>query len=208
MKVSALKIYDDLFNANPDLEVCRNDISKAFEILCECYKSEKMVLICGNGGRAADSEHIVGELMKGFRLKRIIVSEDAGRIQDKYISKNLQGALPAVSLVSQTALSTAFSNDVAADMVFAQQVYGYRKLAGALIGISTSGNATNVGNAAAVAKAFGIPSIGLTGKSGGRLDSICDVTIKVPSTEVYRVQEYHLPVYHALCAMLEAEFFE
>jgi D-sedoheptulose 7-phosphate isomerase len=219
MKESTMEIFNGLFEEYPDLETCKEDIQKAFVTIKACYENDKMVLICGNGGSAADAEHIVGELMKGFRLKRKLCEQDAASIRQavgtennhgvssEYLSDNLQGALPAVSLVSQTALATAFANDVAADLIYAQQVYGYRKLAGALIGISASGNAKNVANAAGTAKAFGIPVIGLTGKSGGILKEISDITIKVPSVEVYRIQEYHLPVYHALCAMLEEEFF-
>lgn len=192
----------------PELEKCREDIQKAFEILVDCYKKGGTVLICGNGGSAADSEHIVGELMKGFLKKRPVPAEDIKSIADSSISDNLQGALPAISLVSQTSISTAFSNDVAPDMVFAQQVYGYRNENNVLMGLTTSGNSANVVKAAKVAKAFGMKTIGMTGSKGGKLASVCDVTIKAPSDETYRVQEYHLPVYHTLCAMVEEEFFE
>ena len=171
-------------------------------------------MVCGNGGSAADSEHIVGELMKGFLKKRQISEKEKDKLKSlfpgewDYLSKNLQGALPAISLVSHPALSSAFINDVAADMVFAQQVYGYAKAGDVLLGISTSGNAKNVANAVMVARAAGMKTIGLTGGKGGFLQSLCDVTIRVPADETFKIQEYHLPVYHALCAMLEEEFFD
>ena len=192
----------------PELEACRDDMEKAFEILVECYRNGGMVLICGNGGSASDSEHIVGELMKGFLKKRPLPTEDKKTLKDPELYENLQGALPAVSLVSQTSIATAFMNDVEPDMVFAQQVYGYRNRNNVLIGLTTSGNSANVVKAAEVASAFGMKTIGMTGSTGGKLAGLCDVTIKAPSDETYRVQEYHLPVYHALCAMVEAEFFE
>jgi D-sedoheptulose 7-phosphate isomerase len=209
----AVEIINHLFDNYPQLSVCKESIEEAFLILKQSYEEGGIVLVCGNGGSAADSEHIVGELMKGFILKRKICCEDIDIIKSlfpddcEYLSTHLQGALPAISLVSQPALSSAFINDVAADMVFAQQVYGYAKKGDALIGISTSGNTMNVINAIKVAKAFGIKTIGMTGKMGGVMKELCDVTIQVPLLETYKIQEYHLPVYHAICAMLEVEFF-
>ncbi len=213
MKERVAVIFDNLFIARPDLEICRRSIADAFNILQACYRNKGKVLICGNGGSAADSEHIVGELMKGFLLKREIPDEHKNRLklafpdQWEYLSDKLQGALPAISLVSQVALSTAIANDVDQDMVFAQQVYGYGREGDVLICISTSGNSGNVVNAARVASAFGLKAIGMTGNSGGELNKLCDVVIRVPECETYKVQEYHISVYHALCAMLEAEFF-
>ncbi|HOJ11093.1 MAG TPA: SIS domain-containing protein [Clostridiales bacterium] len=193
--------------------VCREDIISAFSTIVQCYEKGGKAMVCGNGGSAADSEHIVGELMKGFILKREIPFKDKERIKAafpenaEYLAKNLQGALPAISLVSQTAISSAFINDVAADMVYAQQVYGYAREGDVLISISTSGNASNVANAVKIAKAFGVKTIGITGKSGGMLRNLCGVTIRVPAEETFRIQEYHLPVYHAVCAAVEEEFF-
>lgn len=214
MKHETKAIIEKLICDVPQLEICRNSIEEALSILKQCYSNGGKVLICGNGGSAADSEHIVGELMKGFMKKRKICCEDADKIRAcfpdecKYLSENLQGALPAISLVSQSAVSSAFINDVEPDMVFAQQVYGYGREGDVLIGLSTSGNSRNVVNAIKVAKAFGVKTIGFTGESGGIMKGLCGVTISVPAKETYRVQEYHLPVYHALCAMIEAEFFE
>lgn len=213
MKQSVEEIFNQLFEQYPQLRVCKESIKKAFLILKQCYSEGGKLLVCGNGGSAADSEHIVGELMKGFLLKREIYSKDVERIKAlfpddyAYLCGHLQGALPAISLVSQSAISSAFINDVAADMVFAQQVYGYAKRGDVLIGISTSGNAENVINAIKIAKAFNIKTIGMTGQSGGLMKEFCDITIQIPAVETHKIQEYHLPVYHAICAMLEAEFF-
>jgi D-sedoheptulose 7-phosphate isomerase len=171
------------------------------------------VLICGNGGSAADSEHIVGELMKGFKLKRPIPQTARAALARLFPEKgadladHLQGALPAISLTGHPALSSAFANDVRADMVYAQQVYGYGRPGDMLIALSTSGNSTNILNAAKIAKAFGMAVLGMTGQGGGKLSELSDVCIRVPAEETYRVQELKLPVYHALCAMLEEEFF-
>ena len=170
-------------------------------------------MTCGNGGSAADAEHITGELMKGFKLKRLLTDEQRNALisafptDGAYLADHLQQAVPAISLVSQSSLSSAFINDVAPDMVFAQQVLGYGNAGDVLLGISTSGNSKNVVNACKVARAFGIGTIGMTGEHGGKLMEICDITIRVPACETFRVQEYHLPVYHALCAMIEKELF-
>jgi D-sedoheptulose 7-phosphate isomerase len=206
-------ILDELIRDLPELSGCRTSIETGFEYLYQCYANGGKVMVCGNGGSAADAEHIVGELMKGFLLKRQLNLVDQKRLQDsipqdyRYLISNLQGTLPAISLVSQTALISAFSNDVSPDMVYAQQVYGYGRCGDVLIALSTSGNSRNVINAIKVAKAFGVHIIGLTGQDGGMMKDVSDVTIKVPTNDTYKVQEYHLPVYHALCAMLEAEFF-
>lgn len=214
MKNNVKVIFNQLFERLPELEGIRSSIEEGFEILNGCYKRGGKVLICGNGGSAADSEHIVGELMKGFMLKRPVCKEHSDALktafpeEGQYLSDNLQGALPAISLVSQSALAYAFINDVAPDMVFAQQVYGYAKEGDVLIGLSTSGNSKNVVNAIKVAKVFGMKTIGMTGEGGGVMGNLCDTVIKVPAKETYRIQEYHLPIYHALCAMIEAEFFE
>ena len=196
----------------PALSRCKANILEAFHLLKETYKNGGKVLVCGNGGSAADSEHIVGELMKSFMIKRKL----PGAMRDKlaavspdgyFIGENLEGALPAISLVSQSSLISAFSNDVSSDMVFAQQVYGYAKPGDCLIGLSTSGNAKNVIYAAYTAKAMNMKTIAITGQSGGDLKEICDVTINVPSQSTPEIQEYHLPIYHTLCMMIEREFF-
>ncbi len=213
MKVSTQKILDNTMLNYPMLESCRQQIFQAFLLLQRCFSQGGKVLVCGNGGSAADSEHIVGELMKGFLLKREIPRANIDKFKAafpdewQYFAGNLQGALPAISLVSQTAIATAFINDIAPDMVFAQLVYGYAREGDVLIGISTSGNSKNVVNAIKVARVLGVRSIGLTGKTGGVMKDHCDIVIAVPAIETFRIQELHLPVYHALCAMLETEFF-
>ena len=214
MHTQAQKHMDALLARYPALEGCAADIQSAFNGMADTFKNGGKLLVCGNGGSAADSEHIVGELMKGFLLKREIGKDarktlaDAAGADAEIICGNLQGALPAISLVSHSALSTAFSNDVAPDMVFAQQVYGYARPNDVFIGISTSGRSRNVLYAAKVANALGVRTIALTGSQGNELAAVSDITIRVPSDETPAIQEYHLPVYHALCAMVEAVFFE
>lgn len=197
----------------PDLAPCLNDIQAAFEVLRGTYQNGGKLLICGNGGSAADSDHIVGELMKGFELKRPIHDDLRQKLVEispedgTYLADHLQGALPAISLVAHSAIETAIINDTAGDVTFAQQVLGYGKQGDTLIGISTSGNSRNVGHAITVAKALGMHTIGLTGKSGGAMRDMCDVTICAPYERTLAVQERHLPIYHTLCIMLEQEFF-
>ena len=196
----------------PALNVCENDIQKTYELIKESYQNGGKLLVCGNGGSAADSGHIVGELMKGFMLRRNLPSNIQQKIKESapngdYISQNLQGALPAISLMAESPLISAFANDVAADMVFAQQVYGHARVGDCLICISTSGNAKNVLYAAETAKAMDMKTIALTGELGGALKKICDVSICAPSSVTPEIQEYHLPVYHTLCMMLEEKFF-
>ena len=193
----------ELLNRYPQLSVCEEDIIAALNLMIDTYKNGGKVLVCGNGGSASDSEHIVGELMKGFLLPRKITDE---RISPE-LREHLQGGLPAISLCSHSALMMAFINDVKPDMVYAQQVYGYAQENDLVIGITTSGNSANVVNAIRVAKDMGVKTIGLTGEKGGRLDELSDVTVKVPETETYKVQEYHLPVYHYLCAEVERILF-
>ena len=195
---------ESLYEQYPKLEVCRDDIKKAFDALVACYDCDGKVLCCGNGGSAADSEHIVGELMKGFLLYRPVNDE---RIPLE-IREKLQGALPAIALTGHPALSSAFANDVDPSVIFAQQVYGYARKGDVVLGISTSGSAKNVVNAITVAKAMGVTTIALTGEKGGKIGEIADIAIRVPECETYRIQELHLPVYHALCAAVEAHFFK
>ena len=204
---------EQLCERYPKLTSCRDSISKAYELLKACYLHSGKVLICGNGGSAADSEHIVGELMKGFKLPRkttvsyarLLRSVDAdlgGILADK-----LQGALSAIALDSHSALTTAFMNDAEPLLCFAQQVNGYGSPGDVLLAISTSGNSRNVLFATVTAKAKGMKVIGLTGAKDSKLSSFTDVCIQVPETETYMIQELHLPVYHCLCLMLESYFF-
>lgn len=192
-----------LYEKYPALKVCREDIETALELMLDTYRNGGKVLVCGNGGSAADSEHIVGELMKGFLSKRPVTDE---RIPEK-MRGNLQGSLPAISLPSQSAILSAFINDVDPEMMYAQLVYGYAKENDLLIGLSTSGNSKNVVNAIEVARSIGMKTLSLTGEKESRMSALSDVTIRVPETETYKVQEYHLPVYHYLCAEVERVMF-
>jgi len=204
---------EQLISTYPKLEVCASQIQAAFQMLRSCYQDGGKVLTCGNGGSAADAEHIVAELMKGYLLKRSIPAEMRARLQSSgpqagdYVADRLQGALTAISLVSQNALVSAIANDTAADMVFAQQVYGYGRKGDTLIGLSTSGASRNVIHAVEVARALGLRTIAFTGPTGGALKSLCDVCICAPGESTAAVQEHHLPIFHVLCAMLEEEFF-
>lgn len=216
MQHLAQEYFDTFFIENPQLESCKQIVSTTIDIIIECYKNNGTVYLCGNGGSASDSEHIVGELMKGFTLSREIDDTSIERINQLDISddkktfliNNLQMALPAYSLVSQTALITAFCNDVSPDMIFAQQIFGYGKKRDILIGLSTSGNSVNVVNAALIAKTKGVTSIAFTGNKDSALSDLCDVTIKVPSPITYRIQEFHIQLYHLICACVEIEFFK
>jgi D-sedoheptulose 7-phosphate isomerase len=204
---------DKLISRYPDLEAVRASIFEASDLLVDTYEKKKKVLICGNGGSASDSEHIVGELMKGYFLKREVPASVRAAISEcfpddaDYLADHLQGALPAISLVSQSALISAYANDVAADMVYAQQVYGYGQPGDSLLALSTSGNSTNMVNAVKVAASLGVRTIGLTSAKGGQLADLCDVCIRVPRESTPDVQELHLPIYHALCELLEGRFF-
>lgn len=202
-----------LITRYPDLEPCRDQIERAFILWKDSFTAGRKTLVCGNGGSASDSEHIVGELMKGFVKKRPLGMEFAQEAKSmfgasgEYLAANLQGALPAISLTSQQSLITAIGNDTCYDLVYAQQVYGYGKAGDVLVAMSTSGNAKNVIHAAQVAKLKSMVTIGFTGRDGGELAELCDVTIKVPDIETYRIQERHLAIYHTLCLMLEEAFF-
>ena len=194
----------ELLNRYPELDFCEKDIKKALDLMIDTYRNGGKVLVCGNGGSASDSEHIVGELLKGFMLKRPVEDE---RIPAE-LRKGLQGSLPAISLPSQCAILTAFINDVDPMMMYAQLVYGYAKKEDLFIGLSTSGNSLNVVNAAKVAKAMGIKTLAFTGKNESKLSEICDVSVRVPQIETYKIQELHLPVYHYLCQEVEKTFFD
>jgi D-sedoheptulose 7-phosphate isomerase len=197
----------------PQLERCEEDINKAYKLLKACFQGGGIVMTCGNGGSAADSEHIVSELMKGFKLKRAIPDAEKARLRKlfdedgEYIGQHLQGTLPSISLASNTSLITAVANDTAADMIFAQQVYGHGKKGDVLICFSTSGNSLNILRAIQVARSMGIGIIGFTGQNGGKMKGLCDVTILVPENSTPGIQELHIPVYHSICMMLEEEFF-
>lgn len=197
----------------PQLECICQDILEAFFLMEACYEQDGKLLIAGNGGSAADAQHIAGELMKRFLLPRPVSLDYAQKLREAEpvigaeLAGNLEQGLMALPLTSHEALSTAYINDVDADSVFAQQVLGYGRRGDVFLGISTSGNSKNIIHAAVAAKAAGIPVIGLTGVNGGRLAAIADITVKVPETETYRIQELHLPVYHCWCMMLEDRFF-
>jgi len=195
---------DNLQKRYPALRQCMPDINSALKIMIDTYKNGGKVLVCGNGGSAADSEHIVGELMKGFMLKRKVADE---RIPEELRDK-LQGALPAISLPSQSAILSAFINDVEPDMMYAQLVYGYGNKNDLLICLSTSGNSKNCVNAAEIAKCMGLKVLSMTGAKESKLYELSDCTIQVPETETFKVQELHLPVYHYLCAAVEKYFFD
>lgn len=213
MKTEIYKHIEVLVNRYPVLNSVKDEIVEAYFLLVESYKNEGKLLIAGNGGSAADAEHIVGELMKGFKLPRKLNEN----FTDKLISENeelgtvlaesLQGALPAIALDGHPALSTAYMNDCEPLLCFAQQVNGYGKAGDVFLGISTSGNSKNILYAATTAHAKGMKVIGLTGAKDSKLTQMSDVCIKLPQTETYMIQELHLPVYHCLCLMLEDEFF-
>lgn len=202
-----------LIDRYPKLIVCKEDIMQAYELLETVYQNGRKLLVCGNGGSASDSEHIVGELMKEFKLKRKIYGNQATALKEidselgQVLADNLQGALPAISLTGHSSLQTAYMNDAVPELVFAQQVNGYGKPGDVFLGISTSGNSKNVLYAAVNAKAKGLKVIGLTGAKENKLMKFADVCIRVPETETFKIQELHLPVYHCLCLMLEQKFF-
>lgn len=204
---------DELLKRYPVLEACHVSIFQAFEIIKESYIQEGKLLVCGNGGSAADAEHIVGELMKSFVKKRRLNSnftETLKLIDSKggiVLSENLQGALPAIALDGHLALSTAYMNDCEPLLCFAQQVNGYGRKADTLLAISTSGNSKNIVYATITAKAKSMKVIGLTGQKESKLSELSHVCIRVPEIETYKIQELHLPVYHCLCLMLEDYFF-
>ena len=227
MNERVCSILDSLESRYPELCPCRASIEMAFSAMRERFRAEGQLFVCGNGGSAADAEHIVGELMKGFLRSRPLAESERGdfeRALDEAHSKAsaaglalspeaarlpvlLQGALPALALGGGRAISSAFSNDVSADAELAQELHGLGRRGDMLLAISSSGNSRNVVLAAIAARAAGILSVCLVGEGGGILGAICDIAIRVPERETYKIQELHIPVYHALCAMLEEEFF-
>lgn len=207
------KIFEELFFRYPSLKPIKEQIRQAYDCMKQCYCSGGKLLIAGNGGSAADANHMVGELMKGFVCQRKIspsmenllknVNDEKGSV----LAEKLQETLPAISLTEHSALSTAYLNDVEPVLGFAQQLYGYGTAGDVLVAISTSGNSENIIYASIVARAKGMKVIALTGKDGGELKSFSDISIIVPENETYKIQELHLPVYHTLCLMLEEEFY-
>ena len=205
---------DNLKKRYPQLIDVMPQISQAYDLLHHCFKGAHKLLLCGNGGSASDAEHIVGELMKTFvqrgsvspQAKEALISSSSDR--GAHLAKFLQPALRSISLTSHTALNTAFANDVDPNLIFAQQVFGYGDPLDVLLCISTSGNSENVINAAVTAQALQLKTIGLMGKTGGELQTYCDVSIIVPGQSTAEIQELHLPIYHTLCIMLEKQFFQ
>lgn len=198
---------------HPQLEPLTEEIQRAADALIKCYEHGKKVLVCGNGGSCSDSDHIVGELMKGFENMRPVGESlkndlvEMGGERGAYLAGKLQQALPAISLTAHSALITAVANDTDASLIFAQQVMGYGNAGDVIIGISSSGNSQNVIDALITAKAKGMTAIGLTGETGGMMKPFCDILIHVPGRRTAFVQELHLPVYHTLCMMVENHFF-
>ena len=206
-------MINELINRYPSLDSCKAEIGAARDMIIGCYENGGKLLLSGNGGSSADCDHIVGELMKGFLLKRPIdeaakekMREASPSLSDKTLD-SLQMGLPAISLTSISALNTAFANDVDPELIYAQSVLALGKAGDVLIAISTSGNAKNVCEAARVARAIGMKVVALTGKDGGELKHLSDVCVIAPEYETYKIQEYHLPIYHYMCAEVEKHFF-
>lgn len=208
-----IQVLDDLVARYPALECCREQILQAAEIMVESYSADGKLLIAGNGGSAADAEHIVGEMMKTFRIQKTLPEGYAqaliacDREMGNVLRTHLQGALPAIALVGHVSLNTAYMNDCEPLLCYAQQVSGYGREGDVFMGISTSGNSRNILYAAVAARARGMKVIGLTGSLDNRLEKYSDVCIKAPATETYKIQEYHLPIYHCICQMVEKHFF-
>lgn len=211
--MSEMSYLEELLRRYPALEPVKGSILEVYEILRQCFASGHKLLVAGNGGSAADSEHIVGELMKGFVKRREVPEAMAERLREaggelgSQLAGKLQGGLPAIALSGHPGLSTAFLNDVDGRLIYAQQVYGYGEEGDVFLGISTSGNADNIAYAVVTAKAKGMKTVGLTGRDGGKLAQMADAAVIVPEKETFQIQELHLPVYHALCLMLEEYFF-
>ena len=213
MEENIIKILDDLISRYPELDTAYDNIWNTYKILEEAYSSGRKLLVAGNGGSATDSEHIVGELMKGFVKPRKLEKEACDRLKSideklgTVLADNLQGALPSIAVTGHVGLSTAYLNDCNPLLSFAQQVNGFGREGDVFLGISTSGNSENILYALVTAKAKGMKTIGLSGRDGGKMKEFCDEIIIVPEKETFKIQELHLPVYHALCLMLEERFF-
>ena len=209
-----MKYIEQLIERYPALSVCEKDICAVAEALILSYENGRKLLVAGNGGSCADSDHITGELLKSFVKKRLpepvfleklsAIDADTGA----YLADKLQGSLPAIALTNNTALMTTSLNDVDGNVMFAQQVNGYGNAGDVFLGISTSGNSADIVYATVVAKAKGLKTIALTGKDGGKLKNLADISIVVPQNETFMIQELHLPVYHALCLEVEAHFWK
>jgi phosphoheptose isomerase len=212
-KMSNDSILDRLVIRHPLLGTLKTSVACAAEMIINCYSGGGKLLICGNGGSSSDSDHIVGELMKSFELKRPINKDIAEKLfevseeRGPYLARMLEGGLPAISLSSQTALITAICNDIDADLIFAQQVLAYGRDKDVLIAISTSGNSQNVADACVTARAINMKVIGLTGMSGGKIEMYCDILLNVPEKRTAHIQEFLLPVLHTLCLIVEDHFF-
>ncbi len=213
MEDAVKKHIDLLLVRYPQLVECKQSIVCGYEIMERAYLEDHKLLVAGNGGSAADSEHIAGELMKHFRIPRPIAKSLVDRLisidreRGPKLAQNLERSLMAIPLVAHEALTTAYINDVDGYGVFAQQLLGFGRQGDVFLGISTSGNSQNIMNAAVVARALDIKVVGLTGQNGGELARFADVSVKVPETETYMIQELHLPIYHCWCMMLEEKFF-
>lgn len=201
-----------LLSQYPQLRSCEQQLHQAYQLWQRCFCGGGKLLLCGNGGSAADCDHIVGELMKGFLAKRPVPPPIREAFHNEsggdFLAEHLQQALPAISLTAHSALNSAFANDVAAELVFAQQVYGYGRQGDLLLALSTSGNSENVVWAVKAARAMGLSTIGISGTNGGALKQLCDCTICLPESQTYKIQELTLPVYHALCAQIEYDTFQ
>lgn len=208
-----IRYLDDLIERYQELGSIKDELLKAYQIMENTYLNGKKMLIAGNGGSASDSEHITGELMKCFEKKRTVPYDFASRLievdtlRGQSLASKLEGALPAISLVSHQSIMSAYLNDVGAEGVYAQQLYGYGTAGDTFLAISTSGNSENIIYAAVVAKAMGINVIALTGRDGGILKQYADCCVIVPEDITYKIQELHQPIYHCWCRMLENRFW-
>lgn len=210
LTLSPVDRISELVTRYPALSACENDVRVASDALIDCYIKGGKILLAGNGGSSSDCEHVAGELLKGFMKKREPYGEELSILSShlgEENAKKLQGGVPTIPLPSLTGVMTAFANDVDPKLVYAQLVYALGKKSDVLIAFSTSGNSENVVWAVKAARALGIFTVALTGKSGGKLKDAADVTIKAPETETYKVQEYHLPIYHAICSYVEEKLF-
>lgn len=214
MKDRTIQIMESFYNKHPEFTLIKENIMEACQLITDAYRIGGKLLVCGNGGSCADSDHIVSELMKGFLLYRPLDIELKNRFKQYFgengwkVSEKLQYSLPAISLNAHISFSTAFTNDVDAELAYAQQVMGYGKKEDVIIGISTSGNAKNVYFAFMTARVKGMKCIALSGRDGGKLASIADCSLIVPHNETYLIQEHHLVIYHFICSFIESEMFE
>ncbi len=214
MKQRTEKLFEQLLQRRADLEPQSDNIRQMLNMMIETYNKGGKILVCGNGGSNSDAEHIVAELMKGFMLKRKLPEDLKAKMADlfgydgEFLADNLQGSLPAINLNAHCSLMSAYGNDVASVYAYAQQVYGFSKPEDMLLCLSTSGMARNVRYAAKFAKIIGLPVASLTGESGGKLKYVSNCTVHAPSSETHIIQEYHLSIYHFLCAAVESEFFD